>query len=922
MLDLKKILDVTSQGKDILTLCGVPEEALANPGKKAFRWLRQNERTPSAFVYGPDSRSEYWRVVDYGNDRRTYKPIDAYMLVHGIPQSEFGRAVAEVAAKLNITDELSPKVNRPEWYDRPAKDTEQEGERYFETRDTFTPTEVSLWGKGVTADTLRDYGWHAAVWVGTVKEGKVKERHSNDSYPIFIKTCPYRDRDGNDEVFYKVYEPFNADKKFRFSTIGNVPQDYIFGMDFVKRLVATNNDQKLDRVCIVSGGSDAINCWAMGVPAVYFNSETAMMTMDQYSTIMQYTKNLINIPDLDSTGIRVGKTLALAFPLMATAWLPETKLKAFRDNRGRQCKDLKDYRNVYPTKKDFKDLLRSARQAQFWNAQKDKDDNVVKYYLSPTNLNYFLELHGYYTLADVIHEKPRYIHIDGTVVEDVMAKDISNFINNWAKEHGLSERLQNVILRSKDKPNKEHSNLTERNLNFSTATQTSQLYFFRNGWIEVTAEGIHQHRYFESPATECFVWKDCIIKHDYRVFRPMFEVTETGEGTYAISIRDDAESDVLRYLCQTSRLYWRQEYEQGMKLTPEQHAEEMQCLVAKIAVIGFLLHKFKDDALALAVILQDAFLAENERDCNGRSGKSFFIKFLRLLLNYFDIDGRNPDVTKNKFLFDGVTEATDIVAVDECAFNLDYRFFFGRITGGFCIEEKNNHQFEIPFDKSPKIVFASNYVIKHPDSSTEARMWTQVFGDYYHQKAKNNDYLETRSIRDDFGYNLLGAAYPEDKWSADIAFAMQCLQFYLSLPVEKRKVMPPLGTIEKRTQRAVMGVNFEEWASAYYEEGSEHLDRLENYDTVYKDFQNTTGDKFLKQNRFTMKLKEFCDFADHIACLNPMDVTGKPKDGERYRVREDGVLVSKLYIRSKVEAEEKSAKAPEQQELFDDVQPF
>jgi hypothetical protein len=101
-------------------------------------------------------------------------------------------------------------------------------------------------------------------------------------------------------------------------------------------------------------------------------------------------------------------------------------------------------------------------------------------------------------------------------------------------------------------------------------------------------------------------------------------------------------------------------------------------------------------------------------------------------------------------------------------------------------------------------------VLRRHDPSTEGRLWPQVFSDYYHVRTPKNDYRETRTIRDDIGCNLFGAEYPEADWQADIAFMMQCLQFYLSLPVEQRRIMPPMGRVERREQRAAIGRDFEQ----------------------------------------------------------------------------------------------------------------
>jgi hypothetical protein len=60
---------------------------------------------------------------------------------------------------------------------------------------------------------------------------------------------------------------------------------------------------------------------------------------------MRICKNLINLPDIDATGISSGHALALQYLDMKTAWLPFEMLKE-KDAEGK------------PIYKDFRDWLR------------------------------------------------------------------------------------------------------------------------------------------------------------------------------------------------------------------------------------------------------------------------------------------------------------------------------------------------------------------------------------------------------------------------------------------------------------------------------------------------------------------------------------------------------------------------------------
>ena len=72
------------------------------------------------------------------------------------------------------------------------------------------------------------------------------------------------------------------------------------------------------------------------------------------------------------------------------------------------------------------------------------------------------------------------------------------------------------------------------------------------------------------------------------------------------------------------------------------------------------------------------------------------------------------------------------------------------------------------------------------DPSTEGRIWPLPFSDYYHVRTPQNDYRESRSIRDDFGKNLMGTEYDEQDWQRDFAFMTQCVRtFPLPRKVER-----------------------------------------------------------------------------------------------------------------------------------------
>lgn len=175
-----------------------------------------------------------------------------------------------------------------------------------------------------------------------------------------------------------------------------------------------------------------------------------------------------------------------------------------------------------------------------------------------------------------------------------------------------------------------------------------------------------------------------------------------------------------------------------------------------------------------------------------------------------------------------------------------------------------------------------------------------------------NDYLETRSIRDDFGKNLMGTEYDEHDWQLDIAFMTQCVRFYLSLKPGNRRIMPPLNRIERREQMAAVGKDFKQWADDYFAVDSGHLDCELKAELVLADFNQET--KFgWPPKKMTQRLAAYCQLAEHIHCLNPATITHKEQDGERWIKRdENNQQKAYYYVQSVNAVEEVSQKEPVQ----------
>ena len=382
------------------------------------------------------------------------------------------------------------------------------------------------------------------------------------------------------------------------------------------------------------------------------------------------------------------------------------------------------------------------------------------------------------------------------------------------------------------------------------------------------------------------------MQHDFRPLQDMFRwqraASLDGGDTWTVQVLD-TQSPFFGYLINTSRTYWREETElrfgtdtdaaaayladnrfriDGEGLTAGQVAEHKRNLLNKIFCIGYMLHRFKSPSRAWAPYAMDGKLGE-DGECNGRSGKSFFFKALSIFLNTVTLSGRNPRLMDNPHVFDQVTRHTDMLQVDDCNRYLRPSLFFDNITSDMNVNPKNQQSYTIPFEESPKLAFSTNYVPSEFDPSTDARLLYMVFSDWYHQRTSDNDYRESRSIRDDFGRDLYAQTYPEELWNADLNFFLQCTRFYLDVSRTGEKLLPPMDGILLRKYKADMGKHFENWADVYFSPESGRLDTLVVRQEAYLDFKIQSGLKDLTTNSFSKMISAYAALSPHIHALNP-----------------------------------------------------
>lgn len=955
MIKAADIYNATHDGLDII-LYYYPQAEGCIDNKKKFK-RRPDEDDASACLKKYD---DCYKVTDFGDSGTAMSPIDICMNEENV---RFPEAVALLASRYNVTDELKRSVNKPDIRKRPATADEAEGARFFELEEKFTDVQLQVLGPRVRQEHVDALHWYVAKSISYVRNREVTTKYTTPTYPIFMRECAVTKKDGSTDKFYKVYEPLNPDKQWRFSYTpdGVKPKQYINGFaelqkayrDFnaqeeklffndPKNKDAQYKEQKLKEAFICSGERDALCIRALGCHPLWFNSETYKVTPEEIKEIYKYVERIYNIPDIDDTGVRKGTELALRFLDIYTIWLPGW-LRGYRDQRGKPRKDFRDFVDLRPKQEDFRNLQTLAMPARFWVDSWSERSRKTIYEVNSAYLHYFLTLNGFYTLKDDNSKDARYIHRNGCIVSEIKAKDIVAFLKRFTIERYLPVDIRNLILNSPRTGESSLAQLDEINLDFRSYTPKEQYMFFRGETWEVSKDGI-KSLHGQIPDNRS-AWESNVIPHKVSILPPMFEWSHRKDSedrdVFDITVKEH-KSCFFNYLINTSRLYWRNELEYAWKdkgvdeadkyraehkfdiagplLSRDEIREQKQNLLNKMFAIGYNMHRYKSPSRAWALYAMDNKIGEDD-ECNGRSGKSFLFKTFRFFMRTVNLSGRNPRLLDNPHVFDQVDVHTDFVLVDDCDRYLPMSQFYDNITSGMTVNPKNNKSFFIEFEESPKFGFTTNYVPREFDPSTSARMLYMVFSDYYHQKTEENDYLESRTIRDDFDRNLMtNTDYGEEDWNWDLNFFAQCLQFYLAMVDRNVKIQPPMDNILKRKRKADMGSDFEDWAYCYFSEDGENLNTPLVREQVYDDFIVASKSKkdFWKMQRFTKALRSFSELCPYIAEMNPADLLNK---SGRYLQKVDGKTKEMIYMRSRQTNGEPAAFVP-QVESDDGNAPF
>ncbi len=890
--------------------------------RKAFKI--RNEKTASSSL---KKFKNIWFVTDFGSEAKGKNAIDIVQEEEGV---DFHEALVYINSRFlngNLSGGSLP-ANKPIVEEVENKS----GETVLDFNPEITPHELAFIGKHVTKEIADRYHLRSLRFYITKSGKKIS---ATENYPILCFDMG---------SWQKVYQP-KADKEYRFFHVGTRPQDFIFGLDQLKadadrmrkeaetavknsnegaeikpeeldELIKKEIEKSLPDVIIASGERDALNIASAGNLVVWQNSETAVLNREQYAELKSVSKTIFNVPDLDETGIRQGNKLALQYTDIRTIWLPDI-LRTYKDWRGNPCKDATDFFDKFTRAQEmFAKMKNIAMSMKFW-----EKDAKRGYLLNNMAFYNFLHANGYYRITDKNNKFGyAYIKLDGKTVEKInpdgksnIKNHVKDFVNKYMSDNILPIELRNMFAKTRQTDENSMANIKfYENLDFKTFGKDYQYMFFTDRAWRITTAGIDE---MPLKTIDKNVWVTDIKTKCGRVRKtkePMFEINFSEQylefakkasakekaafpdiDKYEIKINDDSFV-FMKYLINTSRLYWKKQSE-GRELTEQELKEQRLHLINKIYSVGYLAHRYKNPSRPWAVFAVDGRESDFGKSYGG-SGKSILYLSIEHINNQFYIGGRDPRKLKNEFLYDGVDEYTDNVLIDDSNQWLDFGFFYPAITGKMNINPKNAKPFTLGFDESPKFAFTSNFAIKNIDPSTERRILYTVFSDYYHKKDQDGYYKDTLDPEKEFG-KILFNDFTEDEWNLFYNFVALAIQTYMRF----EKIDPPMENVTKRNLRSSIGEDVFAWLNDFFADSGNLNTELPKESTFKLCYDTLPQNKrsFMSTRKFKIAVVMYCQYRGWT--FNPAQACND--DQGRIMKSVDGKVQEMFYIQTSQDVE-------------------
>lgn len=437
----------------------------------------------------------------------------------------------------------------------------------------------------------------------------------------------------------------------------------------------------------------------------------------------------------------------------------------------------------------------------FWQKYEDKKGNIsVK--IDSLKYKYWLERKGFKKYYPESSNQPTFVHIKSNKV----TQSSTDIIKDIVLQH-LLDRNEIEVFNFCSKSSQLFSDyyltmLESIELKMIKDSKSDAFIPFLNGVVRITKSKVDLIDFID---VDGYIWENQIINRNFVK-------------------SDNVENDFKDMVSKVS-------------------AKDTNRIEALEHTLGYLIHSYKDKTDQKAIIINDQEIDDNP---NGGSGKSLMISALSNFKKVVKIDGKSFDTKKSDFIYQRVSIDTQVLAFDDVKKNFEFEQLFSIITEGITINRKNKDEIFVPFDRSPKIIITTNYVINGSGTSHDRRRHEIEFFQYFNGK---------RNPLTEYG-RLLFDSWESEDWILFDNYMIKNLQKFL-----KNGLIESVS-INADIKRFIQSTNkdFFDWI----EDGNllenvriYNTDIISKFMTEYKSYNLLTSKTFLKW------IHEYCKFKNY-----------------------------------------------------------
>jgi hypothetical protein len=434
----------------------------------------------------------------------------------------------------------------------------------------------------------------------------------------------------------------------------------------------------------------------------------------------------------------------------------------------------------------------------FWNIHINKL-GVETVTIEPFRYSCFLTKNGFNKYYPESSDNPVFVMVKENKVKLSSAAQIKDFVLSYLLKKGELS-VWNYCSKSPYLFQESHLNMID-SIELKMLQDERYLAYipFKNGVVRVSKNNVDLLHYLD---VNGYIWENQIINRDFKK---------------NIDFKNDFQ-DFVSKVCDSDK-------------------DRIKSLES---TMGYLIHAFKDKTDQKAIIFNDQEIDDNP---NGGSGKSLMITAFSKFRNVVKIDGKAFDPKKSDFVYQRINLDTQVLCFDDVKRNFDFEQLFSLITEGITVNRKNKDEIFIPFERSPKIVISTNYVINGAGSSHDRRRHEIEFYQYFNSK---------RSPLSEYG-RLLFDSWDNLDWEKFDNYMVNSLQMFLRDGLSKTI---SINADEKRFIQAT-NKDFYDWVN---DGNLSENTRIYNSQILNAFIADNRNYKELNSRTFNKWIASYCDF--------------------------------------------------------------